>query len=593
MQAYNTMYSSTENAPIANHQHNAYATSINEHKHEGDNDVSSSEQLNRDELFHGEQLLNQLLSEYSGELVRTGSPNLVCSALPTHWRSNKTLPSTFKVVALSEVPDGTVVTVRAGNDENYCGDIRNPSAVMKAQVAKFNDLRFVGRSGRGKSFSLTITVATTPPIVATYQKAIKVTVDGPREPRRHNQQQSQAGGQFMDSSNYSNDNGDGDCANEHQDSKQDADSGEHNQAEHAIASTIGSTAQTALKTNRSKMSRTYQIIDHTETWQPPVASEQDLLGQERMASARQRHSSDDDSEQRIGTHTVCTTDVYSPKPPRDITQNTSHHVPAIEQYAQPAPNAKNDFTAQSEQPTGDVHAAYDLSNCATNHYASVDSSRFSASTYDPHLPAASDPTYPTEPTAQVPYDAEAPVLANDLLPTHKHSYSENYSAAYADCAAPASSVNPQTLAYRPNERYNQSLHTQPNQSQLADFKARAVATHDSYNCQPPNWTVPGYTEPVDNTVIPGLNYQGGKTTYSASLQPQTYPIADYYGSSMSTHPNYFNSAPLDNTSAQPVDFNQPQQYYNYNINKTVDLTKSSGTVVEQSHSFEINHTHQL
>lgn len=35
----------------------------------------------------------------------------------------------------------------------------------------------------GKSFSLTIMLATSPPQVATYQKAIKVTVDGPREPR--------------------------------------------------------------------------------------------------------------------------------------------------------------------------------------------------------------------------------------------------------------------------------------------------------------------------------------------------------------------------------------------------------------------------
>lgn len=35
----------------------------------------------------------------------------------------------------------------------------------------------------GKSFTLTITVSTSPPHVATYNKAIKVTVDGPREPR--------------------------------------------------------------------------------------------------------------------------------------------------------------------------------------------------------------------------------------------------------------------------------------------------------------------------------------------------------------------------------------------------------------------------
>lgn len=35
----------------------------------------------------------------------------------------------------------------------------------------------------GKSFTITITIFTTPPVVATYHKAIKVTVDGPREPR--------------------------------------------------------------------------------------------------------------------------------------------------------------------------------------------------------------------------------------------------------------------------------------------------------------------------------------------------------------------------------------------------------------------------
>lgn len=35
----------------------------------------------------------------------------------------------------------------------------------------------------GKSFTLTIILSTSPPQIATYSKAIKVTVDGPREPR--------------------------------------------------------------------------------------------------------------------------------------------------------------------------------------------------------------------------------------------------------------------------------------------------------------------------------------------------------------------------------------------------------------------------
>lgn len=75
---------------------------------------------------------------------------MVCTVLPSHWRSNKTLPVAFKVVALGEVGDGTLVTVRAGNDENCCAELRNSTALMKNQVAKFNDLRFVGRSGRGE-----------------------------------------------------------------------------------------------------------------------------------------------------------------------------------------------------------------------------------------------------------------------------------------------------------------------------------------------------------------------------------------------------------------------------------------------------------
>ncbi|XP_023310281.1 uncharacterized protein LOC111691513 [Anoplophora glabripennis] len=87
-----------------------------------------------------ERTIDGLLAEHPGELVRTGSPHVVCTVLPPHWRSNKTLPVAFKVVALGDVGDGTVVTVRAGNDENYCAELRN--------CIEFNDLRFVGRNGR-------------------------------------------------------------------------------------------------------------------------------------------------------------------------------------------------------------------------------------------------------------------------------------------------------------------------------------------------------------------------------------------------------------------------------------------------------------
>ncbi|KAI2803000.1 hypothetical protein BLOT_007123 [Blomia tropicalis] len=139
--------------------------------------------------FTSEQLLDYILNAYetsgTSSLVRTGSPNILCTQLPTHWRSNKTLPITFKVVILGaiDVKDGTIVEIRAGNEDNCCGEIRNASAITKNGIAKFHDLRFVGRSGRGKSFSLTIIVRSNPPLIGTYLKAIKVTVDGPREPR--------------------------------------------------------------------------------------------------------------------------------------------------------------------------------------------------------------------------------------------------------------------------------------------------------------------------------------------------------------------------------------------------------------------------
>ncbi|MGH0163304.1 UNVERIFIED_CONTAM: hypothetical protein FKN15_047053 [Acipenser sinensis] len=89
----------------------------------------------------------EVLADHPGELVRTDSPNFLCSVLPTHWRCNKTLPIAFK------------------------------------------NLYSPGR----KSFTLTITVFTNPPQVATYHRAIKITVDGPREPRRHRQKLEEQG----------------------------------------------------------------------------------------------------------------------------------------------------------------------------------------------------------------------------------------------------------------------------------------------------------------------------------------------------------------------------------------------------------------
>lgn len=119
-------------------------------------------------------------------LVRTECPNIVCTQLPRHWRTNKKLPHQFRVYILSdpaEVPDGTLVKLQAGNEESLYCELKNDTAYVHHGVATFNDLRFLTRSGRGKLFKLTIMVRSPKPIVATYRNAIKVTVDGPREPR--------------------------------------------------------------------------------------------------------------------------------------------------------------------------------------------------------------------------------------------------------------------------------------------------------------------------------------------------------------------------------------------------------------------------
>ena len=50
------------------------------------------------------------------------------------------------------------VILTAGNDENSAAELRNATATFKNQVARFNDLRFVGRSGRGEPKTNTLSV---------------------------------------------------------------------------------------------------------------------------------------------------------------------------------------------------------------------------------------------------------------------------------------------------------------------------------------------------------------------------------------------------------------------------------------------------
>ncbi|KAE9552903.1 hypothetical protein FO519_003888 [Halicephalobus sp. NKZ332] len=129
------------------------------------------------------------LSKVNGscKFIKTASPDVFCTSLPNHWRSNKSLPNPFMVLVLAPVEDGTRVTVSAGNEENCAADVKNNVTEIHQQVAKFSDLRFVGKSGRGKNFNLTITIHREGSHeVAIASSIIKVTVDGPRDSRNAN-----------------------------------------------------------------------------------------------------------------------------------------------------------------------------------------------------------------------------------------------------------------------------------------------------------------------------------------------------------------------------------------------------------------------
>ncbi|KAL7862208.1 hypothetical protein SRHO_G00136490, partial [Serrasalmus rhombeus] len=45
---------------------------------------------------HDNRSMVEIIADHPAELVRTDSPNFLCSVLPSHWRCNKTLPVAFK-----------------------------------------------------------------------------------------------------------------------------------------------------------------------------------------------------------------------------------------------------------------------------------------------------------------------------------------------------------------------------------------------------------------------------------------------------------------------------------------------------------------
>ena len=65
-----------------------------------------------DNMVVPDHLMQEFLGD-QGELVQTGSPCILCSPLPTHWRSNKSLPVAFRVFSFQVILCTVLDTIKA------------------------------------------------------------------------------------------------------------------------------------------------------------------------------------------------------------------------------------------------------------------------------------------------------------------------------------------------------------------------------------------------------------------------------------------------------------------------------------------------
>eukprot|EP01134_Creolimax_fragrantissima_P003640 CFRG3640T1 len=112
----------------------------------------------------------------------TSVPTITVTALPDHWRCNKSLPVPLTLISSADIEDGTEVEVST-RIQDTTGELKNNTASFLNNQAKFNDFRFVSRSGRGHAFTITFHIKTDPSFLAELAQKVKITVDGPRPPR--------------------------------------------------------------------------------------------------------------------------------------------------------------------------------------------------------------------------------------------------------------------------------------------------------------------------------------------------------------------------------------------------------------------------
>ncbi|KNC82313.1 hypothetical protein SARC_05405 [Sphaeroforma arctica JP610] len=129
----------------------------------------------------------------------TNIETLKVKALPDHWRCNKSLPTTLTLLSSKDIPDGTKVEVKAEIQRGTFGELKNSTTTFKENEAKFKDFRFVGRSGRGHSFTVAFYIKSDPPVTAILSQKVKITVDGPRPPRTRRLSETHKKGAYSDS----------------------------------------------------------------------------------------------------------------------------------------------------------------------------------------------------------------------------------------------------------------------------------------------------------------------------------------------------------------------------------------------------------
>ncbi len=67
----------------------------------------------------------------------------------SHWRKNKSLRFILRTKQHMDIKNNTRVIIFAGNESNPCASLKNNVSWFRDGQAEFNDLRFLGASGRG------------------------------------------------------------------------------------------------------------------------------------------------------------------------------------------------------------------------------------------------------------------------------------------------------------------------------------------------------------------------------------------------------------------------------------------------------------